>query len=88
MIYFLLQLPQQFVCRIPGQNNHWVISKIRLLWYFNDGHRMSPRRSSNTPSKKTGYFERSCAHPVVHRVIFMTFFVRGKLGVGNLYDRD
>jgi hypothetical protein len=29
---------------------------------------MSLQRSSNTPSKKTGYFGGSCAHPVVSRV--------------------
>jgi hypothetical protein len=35
--------------------NHRVILKIRPLSYFHDGHRMSLQRSSNTPSKKTGY---------------------------------
>jgi hypothetical protein len=68
--------------------NHWVILKIRPLSYFHDGHRMSLQRSSNTPSKKTGYFGGVVPPPVVHRVVFMTFFVREKLGVENLYGRD
>jgi hypothetical protein len=51
---------------------------------------MSLRWSSNTPPEKTGYFGGVVrAQLVVLRVVFMTFFfVRGKLGVENLYDHD
>ena len=63
-----------------------VILKIRPLSYFHDGHRMSPQRSSNTPSRKPGYFGGSCSRTVVR--FYDLFFVRGLLGVGNLYDRD
>ena len=67
---------------------HQVILKIRPMSYFHDGHSMSLWRSSNTPSKKTGYFGSNCAPPVVYRVVFTTFFfVRGKLGVKNLAQR-
>ena len=50
---------------------------------------MCRQRNSNTPFQKPGYFGGNCARTVVHRVVFTTFFfVRGKLGVENLYDRD
>ena len=56
---------------------------------FHDGHRMSPQRSSNTPSKKPGYFGGVCTAPSsTQGRLYDLFFFRGKLGVKNLYDRD
>jgi hypothetical protein len=51
---------------------------------------MSPQRSSNTPSRKPGYFGGSSARTVVHTQgrFYDLFFVRGLVGVENLYDLD
>jgi hypothetical protein len=86
---FPQNLQKVFLPKLPVQNHQPDILKIRPMSYFHDGHHMSLQRSSNTPSKKPGYFGRSSAHLVVHRVVSTTyFFARGKLGVENLCNRD
>ncbi len=63
----------------------WFFLWLQPLSYFQDWHRMSIQRKSDTPYKKLGYLGRSCMRPDCTQGHFYNLFL---VGDTNLYGRD
>jgi hypothetical protein len=72
----------------PWFKHHRVNLTIRPLSYFHDGQHLSLRRNSNTLLKNGVFWGKLCTPISTQGCFYDLFFVRGKLGVENVHDRD